>query len=71
MTRREALQIIGAGFGSVGLATTLGAQDKGPLYPKPPQFTPKAKRVIYLFLNGGSVANRGRTGPRTLYLMAM
>jgi len=30
-----------------------GAADADPLSPKPPHFAPKAKRVIYLFLNGG------------------
>jgi hypothetical protein len=53
MTRREALQIIGAGLGTVGLASMLRAEQGGPLAPKAPQFTPKAKQVIYLFLNGG------------------
>src|SRR5437588_3508650 len=44
MTRREALQTMGAGFGLVGLAN---AAAKGPHFPG------KAKRVIFLFLNGG------------------
>src|SRR5437879_12503248 len=44
MTRREALQTMGAGFGLVGLAN---AAAKGPHFPA------KAKRVIFLFLNGG------------------
>src|SRR6476646_2909733 len=50
MTRREALRMMGAGFGSVCLA---GATMANPLEAKAPHFTPKAKHVIFLFLNGG------------------
>ena len=54
MTRRELLTTIGGGFGMVGLQGLLGAETAtDPLAPKPPHFAPKAKRVIYLFLNGG------------------
>jgi hypothetical protein len=54
MTRRELLTKIGAGFGMVGLEGLAGAESTlDPLAPKDPHFTPKAKRVIYLFLNGG------------------
>ncbi len=54
MTRREALKLVGAGFGSVGLAGMLqGAAISDPLAPKPPHFPAKAKNVIFLFLNGG------------------
>jgi hypothetical protein len=52
MTRREMLLRMSAGFGMVGLG--------GMLAPSPalasahaPHFTPRAKRVIFLFLNGG------------------
>src|SRR3989442_8976215 len=51
MTRRDALQMMGAGFGMVGLTNVLAAAQ--PLAVKPPHFAPKAKRVIFLFLNGG------------------
>lgn len=55
MTRRELLSVMGGGFGMVGMQAVLradaGAAD--PLAPKPPQFPAKAKRVVYLFLNGG------------------
>ena len=44
MNRRDALQMMGCGFGAVGLAGTAMAE---------PHFAPKAKRVIFLFLNGG------------------
>src|SRR6266581_1305418 len=54
MTRREALQMMGSGFGTLGLAHTLMAKSAGgPLAAKTPHFPPKAKRVIFLFLNGG------------------
>lgn len=50
MNRRQALRTIGGGFGSFGLASMLGAN---PLTPKQPHFPAKAKRVAFLFLNGG------------------
>jgi hypothetical protein len=54
MTRRELLNVMGAGFGMVGLRGIAGAELTGdPLLPKAPHFPARAKRVIYLFLNGG------------------
>lgn len=54
MNRREALQKMGAGFGTLGFINALhGEANTGPLAPKAPHFQPKAKRVIFLFLNGG------------------
>jgi hypothetical protein len=56
MTRRELLKTTGTGFGMVGLANLLAKQaiaDAGSLAPKTPHFAPKAKQVIFLFLNGG------------------
>ena len=50
MTRRHLLCSIGGGFGAVGL---LGAATQGPLAPHEGHFPGKAKRVIFLFLNGG------------------
>ncbi|MBI3472199.1 MAG: DUF1501 domain-containing protein [Candidatus Solibacter usitatus] len=48
MNRRELLQQLGCGFGSVGLAGVLeGAAARAP------HFAPKAKQVIFLYLNGG------------------
>jgi len=64
-TRRQAIQRLGGGFGAVGLADLLAHNRKGlladapssptlnPLAPKVSHFAPKAKRVIYLFMNGG------------------
>ena len=58
ITRREALRTMGCGFGTVGLAATLGesalraaprAIVPGPLDPKPPHFAAKAKQVIFLY----------------------
>src|SRR5436309_14765511 len=56
--RRDVLRIIGSGFGMLGLAQLAGRADSsasfnGPMSMKPPHFPAKAKRVIYLFLNGG------------------
>ncbi len=54
MNRRQLLGTMGAGFGMVGLRSVLGAEIVlDPLKPKAPHFPAKAKRVIYLFLNGG------------------
>jgi hypothetical protein len=45
---------MGNGFGMVGLANVLhGSTLQGPLAPKTSHFPPRAKRVIFLFLNGG------------------
>ncbi len=53
MTRRDALQKVGSGFGMVGLSGMLKADAHGPLAVRSPHFPPKAKNVIFLFLNGG------------------
>ncbi|MGI8992347.1 MAG: DUF1501 domain-containing protein [Bryobacteraceae bacterium] len=56
MTRRELLATMGTGFGMAGLASVLRASmpvNSNPLAPKAPHFAPKAKNVIFLFLNGG------------------
>jgi hypothetical protein len=45
ITRRDALQRLSAGFGAIGLAGMVNAKPKQ-------QITPKAKRVIFLFMNG-------------------
>src|SRR6267143_4262061 len=64
-TRREFLWEAGAGFTGLALtgllsrdgffANRAAAADKplNPLSPKLPQFTPKAKSVIFLFMYGG------------------
>ena len=48
LTRRETLKMLGAGFGVVGLAEGLVAQSD-----KRPHFAARAKRIIFLYLNGG------------------
>src|SRR5688500_18654167 len=60
-SRRELLRRTGMGFGALGLAHLLHAEgaleaapvNLSPLAPRRPHFTPKAKRVIHLFMNGG------------------
>ena len=68
LTRREALRRSGMGIGSLALSSLMtesgllsgsaAAADTGqvsmtPLMPKAPQFAPKAKRMVHLFMNGG------------------
>ena len=54
MNRRDALRMMGGGFGTLGLTSLLEAEEsRGPLAVRPPHFPAKAKRVIFLFLNGG------------------
>ncbi|MFO0956358.1 MAG: DUF1501 domain-containing protein [Isosphaeraceae bacterium] len=62
ISRRQALKSAGIGFGYLALAGVLGeafpskirAEDAAihPLAPKPAHFPAKAKRVIFLFMNG-------------------
>jgi hypothetical protein len=59
-SRRSALQTLGCGFGYLALAG-LAAQEQArgaiaaanPLAPKTPNFKPRAKRIIFLFMQGG------------------
>ncbi|REK11982.1 MAG: DUF1501 domain-containing protein [Planctomycetota bacterium] len=63
LSRRELLRRTGLGFGSLALAqlmageqllsTSEAATPLNPLAPKLPHFTPRAKHVIHLFMNGG------------------
>src|SRR3989442_608648 len=62
-TRRHFFGQCGLSLGSMTLLSLLGDRPAGaaersvplvnPLAPKSPHFTPKAKRVIYLFMAGG------------------
>lgn len=63
MSRRALLRSAGAGFGYFALAGLLGQQAlragsavkaaaAKPLAPRPPHFKPKAKRVIFVFMEG-------------------
>jgi hypothetical protein len=49
LTRRDALQRLSAGFGAIGLAGMMGSRARAAVEQ---QITPKAKRVIFLFMNG-------------------
>ncbi len=59
ISRREALARLGGGLGILGLAAMLADEAKAaegsvsPLAVHAPQFTAKAKRVIFLFMSGG------------------
>ncbi|MFN0168061.1 MAG: DUF1501 domain-containing protein [Bryobacteraceae bacterium] len=55
MTRRQLLSQTGNGFGMLALAQIAGQarETANPLAPKAPHFPAKAKRVVYLYLNGG------------------
>lgn len=50
ISRRQAIQSMGGGLGSLGLASVLCAANPRPQHP---HFAPKAKRIIHLFMNGG------------------
>lgn len=57
-SRRDFLRRSGMGLGALGLATLnsgplQSAENASPFAVRPPQFAPKAKRVIHLFMNGG------------------
>jgi hypothetical protein len=64
LSRRDWLARMGGGFGLLGLASVLAQNDllgatparsaaASPLAPHATHFAPKAKRVIFLFMNGG------------------
>ena len=53
MDRRDFLATMGSGFGMLGLRGSLEAAVFDPMAVRQPHFTPKAKHVIFLFLNGG------------------
>ena len=58
-TRREVLRTSALGFGQLALASLLredalgNTASDGSLNPRKPLFTPRAKRVIFLFMLGG------------------
>jgi Protein of unknown function (DUF1501) len=63
-SRRDVLCRIGGGFGALALSSVLAdagllaaapaaSAAKNPLAPKPPHFPARAKRLIFLFMNGG------------------
>src|SRR5690349_10737152 len=53
MNRREMLQSLSCGFGYLALAGLSDASPgANPLAPRAPHFPPKAKRVIFLYMQG-------------------
>jgi len=79
LTRRDLLKTVSAGFGWLafqGLAAEVAAaESQSPLAPKAPHFAPRAKRVIFLAMQGGPAhmdtfdykpkltADHGKPGP--------
>src|SRR6266699_145268 len=60
LSRRDMLRRCACGFGYLALTSLLAetarvaaAADNNPLAPRPPQFPPRAKRIIFLFMPGG------------------
>jgi Protein of unknown function (DUF1501) len=58
VTRRQALQSVACGFGYLALAGLAGSETAraagvNPLAPKTPHLPPRAKRVIFIFMQGG------------------
>ncbi|WP_038163597.1 DUF1501 domain-containing protein [Verrucomicrobium sp. BvORR106] len=57
LTRRQMLNRIGMGFGTMALGQLFGgmasAAVSNPLAQRSSQYAPKAKRVVHLFMNGG------------------
>ena len=56
ITRRDALKSAACGFGYLALAGLAGREGRAsanPLAPKLPHFAPRAKRVIFIFMQGG------------------
>ena len=60
MTRREALQTGAHGFGAVALSALLGdrafagtAAARNPLLPRSPHHRPRARSIIFLYMDGG------------------
>jgi len=55
LTRRHALQNLACGFGYLALAGLAADRTAAaaPLAPKPPHFPPRARRVIFIFMQGG------------------
>src|SRR5262249_11989596 len=55
-TRRQALRSVACGFGYLalaGLVQSRAAAATNPLLPRPPHLPPRARRVIFIFMQGG------------------
>lgn len=53
ISRRDALKSLACGFGSLAMADMLNASSANPLAARSPHHTAKAKRVIFIFMQGG------------------
>jgi hypothetical protein len=55
LSRRALLRQASCGIGLIGLQSLFAdsAQATNPLAPRLPHFTPRAKRIIFLFMHGG------------------
>src|SRR5690242_17223168 len=53
LTRRQALLTTACGFGHLALAGLIGSAAANPLTPRAMHVRPRAKRVIFLFMQGG------------------
>ena len=53
ISRRELLRGAGCGFGYLALAGLAAAETANPLAPRVPPLPARAKRVIFLFMQGG------------------
>jgi hypothetical protein len=53
LNRRDFLRRTGMGFGALGLGMLAGPGQAAALGAQKPHFTPRAKRVIHIFMNGG------------------
>ncbi|MEM7314788.1 MAG: DUF1501 domain-containing protein [Planctomycetota bacterium] len=83
VSRRDWLRLGSCGFGSIALAGLAAKPAKAGIFQaKKPHFAPRAKRVIFLFMNGGPsqhdmfdykpklLADNGKTGKKKQKLMA-
>lgn len=53
ISRRSLLQTTAVGFGHLAFSAMLNAEAGNPLAPRQPPLTPRAKRVVFLFMKGG------------------
>lgn len=75
LSRRRLLQTTAAGFGHMALQGLLAAESNSPLAPRAPHFPARAKRIIFVFMEGSMsqhdtfeykpelIRNHGKSGP--------
>ena len=75
LTRREMLARCANGFGAIALTALMAdrafgeivrTESRNPLAPRKPHFSPKAKSVIFLYMDGGPRSTRSRGSPRKM-----